>query len=278
MTKPAWLIGNVVLGLQDLVATLDVIAGSYALDPALAASVTIAVATGPVASPSVPAVTVAVTGLGNVLVALYNAVPMLVSGSAGVDASLAPGLLGAARGLGQAMTAADAAAAFAAAADAMADAAPAPTQAANRLVDAANGQLVARLTRFVLLAPYAEALVRVSYGSRQEGITARADCVERFEREIALCFGAPDAAVALALTALRDRCVEYLSRTIAVLAPVVTVSAPASLPSIFWAWRLYGDPARADDLVSRNAVAHPGFMPTSFEALAPQSRFSGQQS
>ncbi len=276
MTKPAWLIGNVVLGFQDLVATLDVIAGSYALDPAVAAAAMVQVATDPAVSPSVPAVTAPVVGLGNVLVALYNAVPMLVSGTAGVDPSLGVGLLAAVRALGQAMTAADAVAAFAAAADATADAGPSPTPAANRLVDAANGQLVARLTRLVLLAPYAEALVRVAYGSRQEGITARADCVERFEREIALCFGAPDATVALALTALRDRCVEYLSRQVAVLAPVVIVSAPASLPSLFWAWRLYGDPERADDLVARNAVAHPGFMPVQFEALAPSTRFSGQ--
>lgn len=72
MTKPAWLIGNVVLGFQGLVATLDDIANTYAIDPVAAAKVSVPVATGPAPSPSVAATTATVTGLGNVLVALYN--------------------------------------------------------------------------------------------------------------------------------------------------------------------------------------------------------------
>lgn len=276
MTKPAWLIGNVVLGFQGLVAALDDIANTYALDAAATAKVVVSVATGLAPSPSVPATTASVTGLGNVLVALYNIVPALVSGQTGIDPSLAPGILAAGQALGSAMAAADAVTAFAAAVDTTSDAAAAATQAANRIIDAVNGEVVARLTRLVLLAPYAEALVRQTYVSRQDGITARADCVERFEREIGLCLGAVDAEVAEALTRMRDSCVEYLSRQIATLAPIVTVSAQRPLPALWWAWRLYGDPTRADDLVSRNSVPHPGFMPLQFEALSPQVRFTGQ--
>ena len=40
------------------------------------------------------------------------------------------------------------------------------------------------------------------------------------------------------------------------------------MPSLYWAWRLYGDPLRAADLVARNAVRHPSFMPETFVALA----------
>ena len=48
-----------------------------------------------------------------------------------------------------------------------------------------------------------------------------------------------------------------------------TRQAILSFPSTALAWRLYGDPARAEDLVARNRVATPLFMATNFEALAP---------
>ena len=269
MTKPAWLIGHAASGFQDLVAALEDIASGHALDAAAAARFVVPVAIGPAPSAAVPAATAPVTGIGDALVAIYNRVPDLVSGVTGVDPSLGPAVLATARAIGAAMAADDAATAFAAAADGTPDAAPAPTAAANRMVDAANAQGVARLARLVLIVPYAEALIRVAYATRQDGITARADCVERFERELGLCQGALDSPVARVLTDLRDRCVEYLSRAIATLAPVVPVGAPLSLPSLFWAWRLYRDPSRASELVARNGVPHPSFMPTQFEALAP---------
>ena len=278
MTKPAWIVGNVVSGFQDLVAVLEIIASGHALDTDAAARFTVQVATGAAPSIAVPAETASVVGIGSALVAIYNRVPDVVSGVTGIDPSLAPAILATARAIGAAMAADDAVTAFASAVDATADAPAAPTQAANRLVNADNAQRFARLTRLVLLTPYAEALVRVSYASRQDGITARADCVERFQRELGACRGALDAPVAQVLTDLRDRCVDFLSRVIATLAPVVPVSAPVSLPSLFWAWRLYGDPFRATELVARNGVPHPSFMSTTFEALAPQNRFSGQQS
>jgi len=63
--------------------------------------------------------------------------------------------------------------------------------------------------------------------------------------------------------------VQYLTQLMANLAPVVTISSPQSMPALWWAWRLYQDPTRAVDLVLRNNVVHPSFMPLSFEALAP---------
>ena len=40
------------------------------------------------------------------------------------------------------------------------------------------------------------------------------------------------------------------------------------MPSLFVAWRLYQDPARVRELVDRNKVPHPSFMPNRFEALS----------
>src|SRR5262249_44660539 len=73
----------------------------------------------------------------------------------------------------------------------------------------------------------------------------------------------------VALQALRGAVVAYLTQLIVDLAPVVTVTASQSMPALWWAWRLYQDPTRVIDLVQRNDVRHPSFMPETFEALAP---------
>jgi prophage DNA circulation protein len=61
---------------------------------------------------------------------------------------------------------------------------------------------------------------------------------------------------------------DFFTRTIVDLAPVIEVEANAPLPAIVHAWRLYSDPLRAGELVARNNVPHPAFMPLTFEALA----------
>ncbi len=59
-----------------------------------------------------------------------------------------------------------------------------------------------------------------------------------------------------------------LSRSITDLAPILTASSVASMPSLWWANRLYGDAGRAEELADRNRVKHSLFMPAQIEALA----------
>lgn len=61
----------------------------------------------------------------------------------------------------------------------------------------------------------------------------------------------------------------HLVRLSADLQPVVRVDAQRSFPSTAIAWTLYGDPARADELVQRNRCGTPLFMPSSIEAVSP---------
>ncbi|GJD51083.1 hypothetical protein OPKNFCMD_3834 [Methylobacterium crusticola] len=53
------------------------------------------------------------------------------------------------------------------------------------------------------------------------------------------------------------------------LAPVVRVATGRSFPSTALAWSLYGDPSRADELVSRNRIGTPLFCPATIEAVSP---------
>jgi prophage DNA circulation protein len=126
---------------------------------------------------------------------------------------------------------------------------------------------VAQAARLAALAAYAESVCRMSYASRPDGVSARADVAEIFAAEMSLCIGAATADLYVALANLRGVTCDYLTRLITDLAPVAIVEAPRSMPSLWWAWRLYGDPARAAEIVARNGVPHPSFIPARFEAL-----------
>ena len=70
------------------------------------------------------------------------------------------------------------------------------------------------------------------------------------------------------LSAVTGDAALVLSRTAASRAPLVRVETAISLSSVRAAYELYGDANRAGELVERNRVATPAFMPASFEALA----------
>ena len=71
-----------------------------------------------------------------------------------------------------------------------------------------------------------------------------------------------------ALRALRRAVVEDFEARGANLAPIKDFSIAAPLPALVVANRLYGDAARADELVTQANPVHPLFMPTRFKALA----------
>lgn len=131
-----------------------------------------------------------------------------------------------------------------------------------------NRALVVRVSRAAALFAMAAALTEKTFASRPEGIAARAAFAERAEIDMRACLGAADAALYSALLDLQGKVSDYLSRLIADLAPVLTIEARASLPALTVAWRLYAAPQRYGELAARNRVAHPGFLPPVFEALA----------
>lgn len=122
------------------------------------------------------------------------------------------------------------------------------------------------LLRTAALIAYCEAIAKAELKDRPAAITLRANVSNYFEDQLG---SLPSEQYELfqIMTKLRDATIEYLSRAILDLAPVVTVSASLSMPSLYWSWRLFGDPSRTDELVSRNRVPHPSFMPPKFEAL-----------
>jgi prophage DNA circulation protein len=119
-----------------------------------------------------------------------------------------------------------------------------------------------------VLAEVAVAVAERSYGDRRSAqaasrrLSALADAsLERVaEYGVEQIWGAASDAVRQAI--------DYLGRGALDLKPVVLVETMRSIPSTVLAWRLYGDPERAEELIDRNGVTTPLFMPTSLEALA----------
>lgn len=66
-------------------------------------------------------------------------------------------------------------------------------------------------------------------------------------------------------------CSEHLVTVSNDLRPLVQVQTPRSMPATALAWALYGDPARAEELVARNRVGASLFMPTTIEAVSPSA-------
>jgi prophage DNA circulation protein len=130
-----------------------------------------------------------------------------------------------------------------------------------------NAQAGNTLLRLAALISYCEAVVKMKLTDRQTAITLRANVSSLFEEQLG-ALPSDDYELFHAMTKLRDATVEYLSRAIIDLAPIVRVSASLGMPSLFWAWRLYADPTRSTELAERNRVPHPSFMPPSFEALS----------
>lgn len=138
------------------------------------------------------------------------------------------------------------------------------TAAARRLADA-----IAGLAEAACLGEYAIALSQGSFADRASALAAKAalsvNADAPLERIARVCGEDVWSATATAI----ERAADYLVDRSLDLRPVVMVATPESLPSVAIAWALYGDPSRAAELVDRNRVGTPAFMPTAIEALAP---------
>ena len=112
---------------------------------------------------------------------------------------------------------------------------------------------------------------RSAFSDRQAADAARsrinAACDAAYDR-IGAVLGEEVAAV---LAEVGRRTSGHLVELATSLQPIVRVQATRSFPSTSLAWSLYGDPARADELVRRNRCGTPLFMPAAIEAVAPAS-------
>ncbi|PZU95034.1 MAG: hypothetical protein DI527_02090 [Chelatococcus sp.] len=147
------------------------------------------------------------------------------------------------------------------------DAAPAQVSRGSALVIAANAEQGVALTAAARALALGEASARRSYRDRPEAVTARSSAAAVFDDALAR-IGRPGLDLARQLSAMAGLVADLAQKREADLAPLITVSAGRPLPSLVWAWALYGDPMRAEEVAARAAAYNPAFLPERFTALA----------
>ena len=129
-------------------------------------------------------------------------------------------------------------------------------------VDAADA--LATIARCVAVA---EAQPRQTFPARAEALEARAVIVALFDDALAR-LGRGSHLIGPQLNTLLGDLADLNAAQALRLAETITVSAPARLPSLWWSYRLYGTPDRAEELATRAHAPIPARMPARFDAAA----------
>jgi prophage DNA circulation protein len=96
----------------------------------------------------------------------------------------------------------------------------------------------------------------MSFDSREQAVQVRDQIMVELERQQLEA----SAQRYRALAGLSSSLVVELQRTAANLAPLATYTPHSTMPALLIAHKLYGDARRAQDLVTRNRLTHPGFV------------------
>lgn len=138
------------------------------------------------------------------------------------------------------------------------DAGPAPVaETANQAQERANYDALERLIRRLALLRAVELTLDEVFDSYEAAVEARDALLGPIDEQAELV--SDD--VYPQLVQLRADLVKAVPGEGSDLPHLVTYTPPATLPSLVLAHQLYGDVALEGDLVTRNGVAHPGFVP-----------------
>lgn len=129
----------------------------------------------------------------------------------------------------------------------------------SRRTQATNQAELVRLVRVVAAAEGARAVTGVVWESFQDAVSARDELVDTLD-QVMLDAEVPDE-VYQALRTLRAAVVRDVAARGADLAQLVTWVPAATMPALVLAQQLYADAQREPELVLRNDVRHPLFVP-----------------
>lgn len=97
----------------------------------------------------------------------------------------------------------------------------------------------------------------IEYDNRQQAVTIRDELIAELDRQRA---SAPSEIYPY-LTRLNTDLVRGMNAKSTSLVPLSQYTPVTTLPALLLAHQLYGDARRAEELVERNTIAHPGFVP-----------------
>lgn len=121
-----------------------------------------------------------------------------------------------------------------------------------------NREAMVDLTQTVAVAEQAKAVAAASYTSYDEAVASRTAMVDKIDE---LADVATDE-VYVELQALRAEVVQAVPVPDEDLPRITSIALPDSLPGIVLGYGLYDDAERDSEIVARNRVRHPGFLPS----------------
>jgi prophage DNA circulation protein len=138
---------------------------------------------------------------------------------------------------------------------------PAPAVAAttaSRVQDGKNAAALCSVVRVQALGEASQAAVAFPWTDSDSAAAAR-DALDALIDAESLT--QTDGPTVQALVALRLALIREMNTIAAQLPPLLTFTPAASIPAVVLAYRLYGDPSWAEDIVARNNIVHPLFVP-----------------
>ncbi len=120
-----------------------------------------------------------------------------------------------------------------------------------------NSQALTGLLRAALIAGAATAAAEADFATYDDALVVRAALLDALDTEVATA----DDAVYQTLASLRTAVVKDFAGRAASLPGLTSYTLSATLPALVVAHAIYGDADRADGIVSRNNVRHPGAVP-----------------
>lgn len=137
----------------------------------------------------------------------------------------------------------------------------APGSTPARLADRANAAALERAVTLAAAGQAVAAAVEIQFDSYDDAVAIRDDLADRLDRAALDLADAGDDAGFARLSALRLAMVRDVTRRGGSLARVYGYTPAGTEPALVIAHRLYADAGRADDIIARNRVRHPGFVP-----------------
>ena len=134
----------------------------------------------------------------------------------------------------------------------------------------ANQQAMVALVRRGALIEAARTASQVAWPTSAEAVAARDDLAARLDDEAAGIVPAPGGGTQIvppseevyqALTALRIALVRDLTRRAIDAPTLASATLPATMPALVAAYRILGDATREDEIIERNRVRNPAFVP-----------------
>lgn len=133
-----------------------------------------------------------------------------------------------------------------------------PTTTASRRQEATNQKAVNDLLKRSATVEAARTATQVTFGSHEEAVAARVDLADRLDAIMEDC---DDDTVYQALEDLRVEVVRDITARGADLARTARYTPATTLPALVLAYAVHADAGRADEIVARNKIRHPGFVP-----------------